>query len=490
MSTAAHSLDEPRRYRHRPPLFTAPATAPSSSSPFPHTDKGRGVVATAPVELGDLLVWARPAAVLHGAVDDQPDAALLAPRLLDLDPSAAASPTLPPSARAALAHLDGGEGGATAAAAAAAARRLPPPFWDAAAMAAAARSGSSSSSSSSSGTTSSSGGDASPPGWPPTPERAARLLRTNAFGDDYEDLAAAAARGAGARSVVGVWPGFSYFNHSCLPSTVHYVVNDGMLVRAVTDVAAGEELTVSYLGREEFAPAAARRAALLERWGFECRCERCAVEAAAPPALTRAVEAAYARVMRDLRPALLDAAAAGDGARLAAAARGLDDTEAAVRAAIREHTQGSNSSGSGSGDDDSTTTSSSGGGAGLHPATATFAHAALYELYELQYAATQLLAGGDGGSLSDAERAQRALAALSRCLSIVDAVSRGAELHVFLAAALLREATALRGADSPQAAAALQLLGHASEARYGKSLPAALWDALQRANGELAGEYL
>lgn len=41
-----------------------------------------------------------------------------------------------------------------------------------------------------------------------------------------------------------------------------------------------------------------------------------------------------------------------------------------------------------------------------------------------------------------------------------------------------------------QAAAALQLVGQACEARYGKNLPAQLWDALQKANGELAGEYL
>lgn len=41
-----------------------------------------------------------------------------------------------------------------------------------------------------------------------------------------------------------------------------------------------------------------------------------------------------------------------------------------------------------------------------------------------------------------------------------------------------------------QAAAALQLVGQASEARYGKHLPSELWDKLQRANAELAPEYL
>jgi hypothetical protein len=60
-----------------------------------------------------------------------------------------------------------------------------------------------------------------------------------------QDLASAAARGAGGRSVVGLWPGFSYFNHSCLPSTVHYVVGESMVVRAVTEIEAGAALAAS-----------------------------------------------------------------------------------------------------------------------------------------------------------------------------------------------------------------------------------------------------
>jgi hypothetical protein len=37
----------------------------------------------------------------------------------------------------------------------------------------------------------------------------------------------------------------------------------------------GQELTVSYLGREDFAPAGARKAVLQERFGFDCDCQRC-----------------------------------------------------------------------------------------------------------------------------------------------------------------------------------------------------------------------
>ena len=150
---------------------------------------------------------------------------------------------------------------------------------------------------------------------------------------------------------------------------------------------------------------------------------------------------------------------------MASATRALRALEASARAAIKSACDGD----------------------GVHPATATFMHAALYDMHELVYAATQVEGGAAG---SESERGQAALAALSRCLSIVDAVSRGAELHVFLAAALLEQASALRGPDSSAAAAALQLVGQASEARYGKQLGAKLWDKLQETNAALAQEYL
>jgi hypothetical protein len=110
---------------------------------------------------------------------------------------------------------------------------------------------------------------------PLTLEQAARLVRFNAFGDGtkasverrhdkqlaalhahlnptqrlnqpnptppgYEDLAAAAVRGATEpQSHTGLWPAFAMFNHSCTPNTVHYVVGRTMVVRAVEDVPAG-----------------------------------------------------------------------------------------------------------------------------------------------------------------------------------------------------------------------------------------------------------
>jgi hypothetical protein len=62
--------------------------------------------------------------------------------------------------------------------------------------------------------------------------------------------------------------------------------------------AAGEELTVSYLGREEFAPAGARQAVLQERYGFDCSCARCKLEAQAPKALQQQLLDTYRQVMQ------------------------------------------------------------------------------------------------------------------------------------------------------------------------------------------------
>lgn len=60
----------------------------------------------------------------------------------------------------------------------------------------------------------------------------------------------------------------------------------------------GDELVVSYLGREEFAPAAARQAVLQERYGFRCACPRCSLEQQVPRQLQQMVEQVYMEVMK------------------------------------------------------------------------------------------------------------------------------------------------------------------------------------------------
>lgn len=111
-----------------------------------------------------------------------------------------------------------------------------------------------SSNGSSSGTSSSSGGstagsdNAASTSELLSPDHAAHIIKLNAFGDGYEDLAAAAVRGVEPRSHTGCWPAFAMLNHSCVPSAVHYVVGQTMVVRAVEDVTAGERRFWTTLG--------------------------------------------------------------------------------------------------------------------------------------------------------------------------------------------------------------------------------------------------
>ncbi len=49
-------------------------------------------------------------------------------------------------------------------------------------------------------------------------------------------------------------------------------------MRAAQDVAAGEQLTISYLGRGLTSPLAQRQAELEEVYGFQCGCSRCVME--------------------------------------------------------------------------------------------------------------------------------------------------------------------------------------------------------------------
>ncbi|GFH27157.1 histone methyltransferase, partial [Haematococcus lacustris] len=56
------------------------------------------------------------------------------------------------------------------------------------------------------------------------------------------------------------------------------VCGSSMVVRAARPIAAGEEVTISYLGRPQLQPATVRRARLLEDYGFECSCPRCVNE--------------------------------------------------------------------------------------------------------------------------------------------------------------------------------------------------------------------
>jgi len=69
----------------------------------------------------------------------------------------------------------------------------------------------------------------------------------------------------------------SRMNHSCKP-VVEMSSNDGSEteVRAVRDISAGEEITVSYL-RTSSLLGKDQRTRQLEHWGFQCTCELCSL---------------------------------------------------------------------------------------------------------------------------------------------------------------------------------------------------------------------
>lgn len=78
--------------------------------------------------------------------------------------------------------------------------------------------------------------------------------------------------------VGGVFPLIARLNHSCRPNAQH-AWNDKLqeqTVYAVRDIAAGEELTLSY---HNGGPSAERKAALRQFFGFDCACELCGLPA-------------------------------------------------------------------------------------------------------------------------------------------------------------------------------------------------------------------
>ncbi|KAJ8502172.1 hypothetical protein ONZ45_g11892 [Pleurotus djamor] len=74
----------------------------------------------------------------------------------------------------------------------------------------------------------------------------------------------------------GVWPGASYFNHSCSPNVSKKRVGRTWVFHASRELPVGTELRISYLGGDEDTLTTEERRTLLKNaWGFECACERC-----------------------------------------------------------------------------------------------------------------------------------------------------------------------------------------------------------------------
>ncbi|RFN54910.1 n-lysine methyltransferase smyd2 [Fusarium flagelliforme] len=96
------------------------------------------------------------------------------------------------------------------------------------------------------------------------------IIQRNAFGPgqqtEDEDISNAS---------TGLWVRASYINHSCIPNAKKDFIGDLILFRAMSKIAAGEEITHAY---DETSDYEARKAAIKRTWNFECRCRLCLVE--------------------------------------------------------------------------------------------------------------------------------------------------------------------------------------------------------------------
>ena len=129
-------------------------------------------------------------------------------------------------------------------------------------------------------------GDAAPPAPLPRAELAARVMRENSFGigaPSEDSQAAGGAYGQGSQGRA-VYLAVSMCNHSCQPSArasqeggALALQEDAPLPRRVLearrDIAAGEEVTISYVPVTWMR--APRAAVLQASWGFQCQCQRC-----------------------------------------------------------------------------------------------------------------------------------------------------------------------------------------------------------------------
>lgn len=110
----------------------------------------------------------------------------------------------------------------------------------------------------------------------------------------------------------GLWLVASFFNHSCQPNCTHYgdinaqAPTDAnfttLVLRAVRDIAQGEELTLAYV--ELASNAQERQATLRNHYGFVCQCSRCQTDTDGPVLVQDQVDRAchFANTTGNLSP--------------------------------------------------------------------------------------------------------------------------------------------------------------------------------------------
>ncbi|ERS99739.1 hypothetical protein HMPREF1624_03103 [Sporothrix schenckii ATCC 58251] len=120
-----------------------------------------------------------------------------------------------------------------------------------------------------------------------------KILATNAFDIETDD--------DDERGYFVVFPEISRLNHDCRPNADYHFDYDTLTqhIHAVRPIAAGEEITVSYM--DLIKPRKARMDKLKHTWGFECGCSLCTQNRP----MTRASDARIAQIL-DLRDEFRD----------------------------------------------------------------------------------------------------------------------------------------------------------------------------------------
>ena len=240
------------------------------------------------------------------------------------------------------------------------------------------------------------------------------VVMVNAFGDRFQDpvLSRLSQPPHTLSPFVGLWPAFPLLNHSCIPKAVHYCKENGILVvRASKEIKAGEEISISYLGGEEdCSPVALRQDHLSRRFGFKCTCPRCKLEESLSPSLTALLHNTHTKVKR-LMPSFQSAVEEDDEVKLAALSSDLEMQSLILYEGLGEFIRS----------DLSRNFESSEGDA---PEPYLLLEASIYELFQV-IAIRDEIAGADKSS------------SLQNCLDILGAVSRGSEVDCFLSSRLL-----------------------------------------------------
>jgi len=283
--------------------------------------------------------------------------------------------------------------------------------------------------------------------------RIAKMTKFNCFGDNREDDALCAVSGRPSAGHIGIWGPFAMLNHSCAPNTMNYVVDTAkqgiMIVRAAKAIAQGEEVTISYMGRPQLQPVGPRQVKLLSDYGFECDCQRCLQEQALEEKLGDLYEGLWDEVSERRRPEF-------DEACLKFAETGDEED---LRA-LHEHLQASMNQLMGTLQK-----------ARVSPTARLAILGSMFELFELKMDAELAL-----------DLTEEFVYTLGTATKAVQAVSPGSDLAVSLASVLIVTQARLHGANSPQVAQAKALSDEALLARYGPIKDDALRSQLRKAN--------